>query len=73
MGRELVWLENETFAAWGCDACGWIVPGWRVFGQPPVAVKEAFEEHDCAKFPRLLPRKGLAKKSAKEHPRRAPR
>ena len=25
--RDLVWLENSIFAAWGCKACGWIVPG----------------------------------------------
>ena len=58
MARKLVWLENNTFAAWGCDACGWIVPSLRLSGKPPHAVKEDFEKHRCAKFPRALPRKG---------------
>jgi hypothetical protein len=26
MARELVWLEDSTFAAWGCNTCGWILP-----------------------------------------------
>jgi hypothetical protein len=58
MARKLVWLENNTFAAWGCDACGWIVSGRDVSGEPYLAVKGAFNKHDCAKFPRALPRKG---------------
>lgn len=57
MGKELVSLENGSFAAWGCKACGWIVPRWKVSGKPPQVVSEAFEKHDCAKFPRTLPRK----------------
>src|SRR5579864_5578911 len=54
MGRELVWLENSTFAAWGCSTCAWIVPnpGATVSGKPPTSVKDTFDKHDCAKFPR---------------------
>jgi hypothetical protein len=51
MARELVWLENSTFAAWGCAACAWVMPGQS--GKPPREVKEAFNQHECAKFPRL--------------------
>jgi hypothetical protein len=25
MARELLWLENNNFAAWGCSECYWIV------------------------------------------------
>jgi hypothetical protein len=54
MGRELVWLENSSFAAWGCSACAWIVPnpGATVSGKPPASVKDAFDKHECARFPR---------------------
>ena len=52
MGRELVWLENTAFAAWGCSACGWIVSGANTTGKPSPEVKKAFIEHDCNRFPR---------------------
>jgi hypothetical protein len=54
MARELIWLENTSFAAWGCAACDWIVPnpGPTFSGKPPLQVKEAFNKHECAKFPR---------------------
>jgi hypothetical protein len=48
MVRNLLWLENPTFAA-----CGWIMPS-----RPPIAAKASapvratFAEHDCEKFPR---------------------
>jgi hypothetical protein len=49
MKRELVWLENSTFAAWGCGACGWIMPNPRFASSdtPSGEVKEAFNEHEC--------------------------
>ena len=55
MARELVWLENFTFAAWGCSTCAWIFPnpGEAVSGKPQANVKEAFDKHECAKFPRI--------------------
>jgi hypothetical protein len=54
MARELDWLENSNFAAWGCAACGWIIPNPSTtpFGKPSVQVKEAFNQHKCSKFPR---------------------
>jgi hypothetical protein len=54
MARELLWLENSTFAAWGCAECNWIVPnpGSAVFHKPPAKVKEAFDQHECAQYPR---------------------
>jgi hypothetical protein len=32
MARELIWWENNQFAAWGCGACNWVLvsPGQRV-------------------------------------------
>jgi hypothetical protein len=69
MARELVWLENSTFTAWGCTACGWIVPGTNERGKPSLAVKTAFNKHDCAKYPRQTdaapkkpPQRGLGRK-----------
>jgi hypothetical protein len=54
MARELVWLENSTFAAWGCSACNWILanPGTTLPGNPSTEVKDAFNKHDCTAFPR---------------------
>jgi hypothetical protein len=51
MARELVWLENRNFAAWGCSQCDWIIAG---FGsdpdKPSLEVKQAFNIHICAEF-----------------------
>ena len=52
-GRELVWLENSSFAAWGCAACDWIIPNpGTPSDKPSTNVKERFNNHDCDKFPR---------------------
>lgn len=54
MSRELVWLENPSFAAWGCSACDWIVPNNISRArepEPSTEVREAFRKHECAKFP----------------------
>jgi hypothetical protein len=63
MLRDLVWLENERFAAWGCKACNWImqpsVPSDS--GKPSTQVKEAFNKHECAKFPRILGKRDARK------------
>jgi hypothetical protein len=55
MARELVWLENSTFAAWGCTDCDWILrnPGLAVSDRPSAKAKEVFEQHKCAEFPRV--------------------
>ena len=60
MARELMWLENPTFAAWGCSACAWIMPNPSpvVAGRPPSQVKEAFDKHECEKFSRIVPVRG---------------
>jgi hypothetical protein len=52
---RIIWLENSTFAAWGCTKCAWIIPNPdpRVSGKPPATVKDAFDKHECAKFPRI--------------------
>jgi hypothetical protein len=54
MGRELVWLENNTFAAWGCSECDWLLgnPGTKLSEKPSAQVKDAFNRHDWVKFPR---------------------
>jgi hypothetical protein len=55
MSRNLVWLEDYSFAAWGCAACSWITPNvGRTLGKAPTAIRAAFEKHDCKKFPRCL-------------------
>jgi hypothetical protein len=35
MARELVWRENNTFTAWGCGACNWVLakPGKKNLSQ----------------------------------------
>jgi ribosomal protein L37AE/L43A len=51
MARELVWLENRNFVAWGCSNCNWIVAGSSYDSdRPSQEVKEAFNQHDCAEF-----------------------
>jgi len=56
MARDLTWRENSQFAAWGCAACNWVLvnPGQRVSAKPSTQVKEEFNKHECAKFPRVL-------------------
>jgi len=51
--RELVWLEDRNFAAWGCSECNWLLtnPGTELSEKPPTHVKKDFNEHDCAMFP----------------------
>lgn len=63
MARELVWLENYSFAAWGCSECHWLVvnPETNLSEKPPLAVKDAFKKHSCATFPRFRKRKGTSK------------
>jgi hypothetical protein len=53
MERNLVWLENRTFAAWGCSECNWLLtnPGTDLSEKPATRVKKDFNEHDCAMFP----------------------
>ena len=53
MARELVWLENSSFAAWGCSECNWIIANSSPKSdRPSREVKEAFNKHDCAEFSR---------------------
>jgi hypothetical protein len=59
MARDLVWLENFSFAAWGCSACGWIMPtAPKVSASASAPVRAAFAKHNCSKFPRFIPPKG---------------
>jgi hypothetical protein len=68
MARALVRLEDTTFAAWGCEDCAWIMPGGRESGKPPLAVKEAFNKHECAKFPRFSESRAKPKPTSSRHP-----
>jgi hypothetical protein len=54
MPRELVWLENRTFSAWGCGACHWIMsnPAFSSSDIPSTEVKQAFDKHQCEEYPR---------------------
>jgi|HubBroStandDraft_2_1064218.scaffolds.fasta_scaffold21352_5 hypothetical protein len=63
MAKELVWLEDTHFAAWGCEACAWIMLGRGVVSSKPGStIREAFDKHECANFPLALPaRKAPAK------------
>jgi hypothetical protein len=59
MTRDLVWLEDFSFAAWGCAACRWIMPNTdlTLSDRAPTAIRAAFNQHDCNRFPRhVLPR-----------------
>jgi len=54
MPRELLWLEN-TLCGLG-SACAWIIAHslHETSGRQSVEVKEAFNKHECEKFPRIL-------------------
>jgi hypothetical protein len=66
--RELLWLENLSFAAWGCSACGWIALNSRrkLAGEASSTMRAAFDKHDCKKFPRydVLPRERRLRRTA---------
>ena len=53
MAKDLVWLENYSFAAWGCASCSWIISnvGLTLPGEASAAIKAAFQKDDCKKFP----------------------
>jgi hypothetical protein len=64
MARKLIWIEKGSFAAWGCNACSWLLPNQSplVAGRPPLEVKNDFNRHGCDKFPQTIMgrvRKGL--------------
>jgi len=42
MARELVWRENNTFTAWGCGACNWVLakPGKKTSAKPSTQVRK---------------------------------
>jgi len=61
MARTLLWLEDSTFAAWGCVDCAWIMPGGKESGKSLQGVKEAFDKHECARFPRFSPAQAKSK------------
>jgi len=54
MPRNLIWLHNYSFAAWGCAACSWIMPSFdsTLSGRVSASIRAAFDKHDCKSFPR---------------------
>jgi hypothetical protein len=55
MARDLVWLENHSFSAWGCSECAWIKQaGPALSAKTSASVRPAFARHDCTKFPRHI-------------------
>jgi len=57
--RVLVWLENQSFAAWGCSACAWVMPnlGRTLSVKASATIREAFDKHEASNFPVILHRK----------------
>jgi hypothetical protein len=55
MAKDLVWLENHSFAAWGCSGCAWVMPtSPTVSAKKSAPARAAFTQHDCKKFPRYI-------------------
>ena len=66
MAKDLVWLENLSFSAWGCSGCAWIIPSGPTLTAKKTALAcEAFAHHDCKNFPRYVSPKGKRKESSK--------
>jgi hypothetical protein len=49
MPRQLIWLENNSFAAWGCSDCDWVLPNTDAPAQaePSAEVQAVFDAHSC--------------------------
>jgi len=55
MAKDLVWLENHSFSAWGCSGCAWIMPTRPALSAKKSApARAAFARHDCKDFPRYI-------------------
>jgi len=58
--REMVWIERQSLAGWGCSDCAWVFhPSGPPEGQTLEEMKrhyqmqlfEEFASHDCAEHP----------------------
>jgi hypothetical protein len=61
MSRQMVWIEKERFAGWGCSECAWVFnPSGAPAGKSYDEMMEIFEStrdkeftvHVCANHPR---------------------
>jgi hypothetical protein len=59
--RELVWIEEQWLAGWGCSECAWVfnASGWPlgntlqdVTRNFQIQLSEGFASHDCSGHPR---------------------
>ena len=59
--RELVWVEGQNLAGWGCSECAWVFhpvewPANRTLDEVTrhfqMQLDEGFAAHDCAAHPR---------------------
>jgi hypothetical protein len=68
-GRELVWRKEGSFEGWKCTACGWLRPNPHLIAKNQISsleVGEAFDAHQCAKFPLLKkPREDMNQAAAR--------
>jgi len=59
MARELVFLENSTFAAWGCRECSWIIPNAapELSDKPPASVQGSLQPTRMREIPSTITQK----------------
>ena len=53
--KELVWIFDTTFVAWGCKGCEWqspVEPRLGFWKTPSDGVRAAFDRHECVGYPR---------------------
>ena len=59
--RELVWVEGQGVAGWGCSECAWMFTPASPFidesfeeikRRSQMQLSEEFASHDCAEHPR---------------------
>lgn len=66
--RELVWIFEGRFVAWGCKACAWLRPRSHQpeSGDSFREVREAFNSHDCKEYrsTKTTPRESLRRRSS---------
>ena len=62
LARELVWVEGQSFAGWGCSECAWVFNFSGMFACKSldemkrnfqVQLSEEFASHACAKGAKL--------------------
>jgi hypothetical protein len=60
--RELLWIEEQSVAGWGCSGCSWVfsASGWPtgntledVTRNFQMQLSEEFASHNCSEHPRI--------------------